>query len=382
VFYLRIGIDASNIRAGGGITHLSEMLGAADPDAYGITEVIVWSGKATLDKLPCRPWLTLAHVPTLDRSMLYRMMWQSTALTGLASKHCDLLFSPGASYAGSFKPLVVMSQNMLPFAPAERGRYKLIRKLRFIALEQSQTRAFRRASGVVFLTAKSREMILNRIGALKVESVVIPHGVLPAFNCPPREQRAITEYSTERPFRLLYVSTVDLYKHQWHVVEAVAQLRAKGYPVTLDLIGGAYPPALEQLKSVLNRVDPQQTFIRYLGAVPYREVQAHYHNADLFIFASSCENLPNILIEAMSSGLPVTCSNRDPMPHVLGNAGSYFDPENPQQIAETIERMLLDPELRQRCANAGYQESHQYTWKRCADETFSYFARLIAAARL
>ena len=53
----------------------------------------------------------------------------------------------------------------------------------------------------------------------------------------------------------------------------------------------------------------------------------HLREAELFVFASSCENLPNILIEGMAAGLPIACSRRPPMPEVLGDAGESFDPE-------------------------------------------------------
>jgi len=44
----------------------------------------------------------------------------------------------------------------------------------------------------------------------------------------------------------------------------------------------------------------------------------------------------NILVEAMASGLPIACSNRGPMPEVLGDAGVYFDPEDPHDIARAL----------------------------------------------
>ncbi len=46
-----LGIDASNLRRGGGITHLVEVLKAAKPQDYGFTKVIVWSGSSTLDQI-------------------------------------------------------------------------------------------------------------------------------------------------------------------------------------------------------------------------------------------------------------------------------------------------------------------------------------------
>ena len=66
--------------------------------------------------------------------------------------------------------------------------------------------------------------------------------------------------------------------------------------------------------------------------IPYHELHSEYKDADLGVFASSCENLPIILIEKMASGLPIACSNKGPMPEVLGSAGVYFDPENSYEI--------------------------------------------------
>ena len=54
---MRLGIDASNIRSGGGVTHLVELLRAAEPSAYGFAQVIVWASQATLTRLDERPWL-------------------------------------------------------------------------------------------------------------------------------------------------------------------------------------------------------------------------------------------------------------------------------------------------------------------------------------
>ena len=55
---LKVGIDASNLRQGGGVTHLMELLAAANPLEQGIDEVVVWGGAQTLDRLPPKPWLT------------------------------------------------------------------------------------------------------------------------------------------------------------------------------------------------------------------------------------------------------------------------------------------------------------------------------------
>jgi hypothetical protein len=50
-----LGIDASNVRGGGGVTHLVELLAAADPVAAGFKCVVVWSGQATLGRIADKP---------------------------------------------------------------------------------------------------------------------------------------------------------------------------------------------------------------------------------------------------------------------------------------------------------------------------------------
>src|SRR5204863_6991078 len=143
------------------------------------------------------------------------------------------------------------------------------------------------------------------------------------------DQLPLSASSRSKPFLLLYVSTVDVYKHQWHVADAVASLRREGLPVALQLLGAPLPLGLRRLCRVLARIDPHKTFIHYDGMIAHEALESCYHAADAFIFASSCENMPNILLEAMASGLPIACSKRGPMPEILGNAGVYFDPDKP-----------------------------------------------------
>ena len=86
--------------------------------------------------------------------------------------------------------------------------------------------------------------------------------------------------------------------------------------------------------------------------------------------------MPNILLETMASGLPVASSNRGPMQEIIGEAGVFFDPENSDDIAQALESLIADPEWRWRLAKSSYSIANQYTWKRCADETFAFLAQV------
>ena len=93
-----------------------------------------------------------------------------------------------------------------------------------------------------------------------------------------------------------------------------------------------------------------------------------------FIFASSCENMTNILLESMASGLPIASSNYGPMTEVLGNAGVYFDPESPQEIARALRALIDSPELREEKARIAFERVKVYSWERCARDTFRFLA--------
>lgn len=140
------------------------------------------------------------------------------------------------------------------------------------------------------------------------------------------------------------------YKHQWSVIEAVAALRrATSIDIRLRLVGGGRGPAIARLRAAMGRFDPNDEFVETLDFVPHDEIPAELAAADLFCFASSCENLPITLLEAMASGIPICSSDRGPMPEVLGRDACYFDPEVPSSIAEALKRMIEDDEYRELC---------------------------------
>jgi len=374
-----IGIDASNLRQGGGVTHLVEILSCASLHKHNTSKVIVWGSEQTLDRIDERPWLRKITQKELNRSLFYRLLWQKFKLPRSAiANNCDLIFSPGGSVSCNFRPVVTMSRNMLPFEWNEARRYGASWiTVRLILLRWLQSKSFNSASGVIFLTNYAKKQVIKVTGSLPGLTTVIPHGFNSRFCTCPEEQYNISEYSLEKPFKILYVSIIDQYKHQWCVVEAVARLRKEGYPVVLNLVGPSYPPAQNRLTKVMNKFDVNNEWVKYHGSIPYLELHNIYKDAQLGVFASSCENMPNILLETMASGLPIVCSDKGPMPEVLGDAGVYFDPEQPTEIYQALRILIDDPQLRSEKANASFLRAQKYSWDVCAFETFSFLEQVV-----
>jgi len=379
-----IGIDATNLRAGGGVTHLMELMRTAQPAENGIYHIVVWGGKPTLKALEAQPWLSKRNPPALDKGLLQRTLWQRYRLSQAArDEGCDVLFVPGGSYAGNFHPMVTMSQNMLPFEPEEAmhfGRWSWMR-LKMWLLRQSQGRSFKKADGLIFLTQYARKGVGRWLGKTKGLQALIPHGIEPRFAANPKPQRSAEDYSFDQPFTFLYVSILMPYKHQIEICKAASELRRTGCPVRVRFVGEDWGLYGQQFRKTLRELDPQEDFLIWQGAIPFSELHKVYQDADAFVFASSCENMPNILIEAMTAGLPIACSNRGPMPEVLQNAGIYFDPFQPHDIAEAMRTLINSPELRFRLAAQAKELSQAYSWQRCAKETFEFISKVAASRR-
>jgi glycosyltransferase involved in cell wall biosynthesis len=380
---MRLAIDASNLIMGGGVTHLVELLRAADPAAYGIEKIIVWARAATLARIEDRPWLEKRTDPALEGNYLRRAVWQCWQLGKLArAAGADLMFVPGGSMVSPLRPAVTMSRNMLPFEWRELKRFGLSATgLKLLLLRWTQSASLKQADGTIFLTRYAYQAITRITGTLKGSTSIIPHGVDERFCREPRLQRSLDELSEADPLRIIYVSTVDVYKHQWSVVEAVGRLRREGLFVRLDLYGPDSGRAMPRLVAAIDKTDSAGDFIRYWGPIDYDELDTRYSAADLCVFASSCENMPNILVESMAAALPIACSELGPMPEILGDAGIYFDPQNPDSIADAIRTLAVSPELRSQKAAAAAAAARQFSWSRCAHETLGFLADIASQNR-
>ena len=69
------------------------------------------------------------------------------------------------------------------------------------------------------------------------------------------------------------------------------------------------------------------------------------------------------------------------MPEVLGDAGLYFDPENPEDIAQAIRMFVLSPKLRIEMAQASFERVKQFSWENCADQTFSFLVAVVRGGK-
>jgi len=368
-----VGIDASRNRSGGAIAHLVGILSNGDPRRHGIQEVHVWAYKALLDAIPYRKWLIKHDSDNFGASLPMQLLWQATRLSHEANlANCDILFTTDASTFCRFKPMVVMSQDMLSYEPNVMGHLGFGKnRLRAISILLLQNSAFRHAESVIFLTHHTGKLIQNSCGILP-KVAYIPHGIGLNF----KQAKPIQSWpeNGNHAIQCLYVSPIWEFKHQWVLVRGIKILRNRGYNVFLTLIGSGSGKAMRLLERQIVESDPRGEFVHHLGSKHHKEIPTLMSKADLFVFASSCENMPITLLEAMSVGLPIASSDRGPMPEILQNGGTYFNPHDDNSIADSIEKIIINPKLRESISTRAKSLASQYSWKRCSTETFTFIA--------
>lgn len=374
-----IGINASRARSGGAISHLVGILSEIDWDINSDIQIHIWTYRQLYNKLPSHPQIKLHSSKVFEYSIIHQLFWEKFLLPKKLEKYnCKILLNVDAGSLARYSKMVTMSRDMLSYEPGEMERFPFSKeKLRLIFLKYIQNASLRASDGVIFLTNYAGRVIQKSCGELR-NVAYIPHGVGKEFTLAKKNEQV--NLKLKYPVNILYVSNIAPYKHHWNVVRGITQLRNKGYDVRLTLTGGGNIDSLsgsqKKLDEALKECDPYGKFVETLGYVSQSDLPRILNLTDIFVFASSCENMPNTLIEAMSVGLPIACSERGPMPEVLKDAGVYFNPDSPISIANAIEKYLKDQTLLVNNAIKANQFSGNYSWGRCSYETFAFLRKV------
>lgn len=371
-----LGIDAMNIRDGGGLTHLREILTNIDDANLLFDKVIVWGNDICLEVLPNRSWLVKIQPLKSNSGFIRRTFWQVFSLATAAKQmRCSVLFIAGGSSFTSFKPTVTICHNMLPFTENALRQYGFsFRRFKFLLLRNIQLLTFRNAKGIIFLSNWAMHQLHSWIKKPALKYEVIPHGINPAFQLAERVHRNIEDCTVANPFTIIYVSRIEPYKNQLTVIQVIANLRAKtGWPLKLVLAGLATDQFyFLQMQQLIEKCNHPEKWIQYMGSVPYQHLPEVYKKGDLAVFASTCENMPIILLEKMAAGLPIVCSNTTPMPDFLQDGGVLVDIENQNDFLYKLQVLIENREHRLYVSNAARAFSKQYQWSKTATKTFQF----------
>jgi len=248
----------------------------------------------------------------------------------------------------------------------DKNEYSSMMKYR-----KNQIQSYLRSSGVIFLSDYSKEIVMTQVKNIASFSV-IPHGLDSIFKS--KNKRS---YDLSQSINVLYVSPIYDYKNQDKVIQGIKIAReSTGLNIKLRLVGGGTPEAINKIKALIERERLSEDVL-LIDFIENDLLLREYELADIFIFASSCETFGITLLEAMGARLPIACSNKTGLSHILNDAGEYFDPEDPHSISSSITNLIKSEELRRHYGEMAYQYSLSYSWDRCAHGSYEFMRSLV-----
>lgn len=188
---------------------------------------------------------------------------------------------------------------------------------------------------------------------------------------PEQDRLVLKRHGVERPF-IFYPAATWPHKNHLTLLAAFRQLKeAHRFEGDLVLSGIAkgHNAAVQQEIQRLGLTES----VRMTGYFPVEELPPFYRRAELLAFPSLFEGFGLPLLEAMACGCPVVCSNATSLPEIAGGAALLFSPDNPDELAAQMQRVLDDTLLRDELKRAGIERAGQFTWERTARETMAVY---------
>lgn len=376
---MRVLVNATSARLGGGITVMRNLLPAfvdADGGAHEYIVVAHEDSAAAMD--PHHPRVHF-EVAQRGESLVSRLVWEQLELpVRSVLDRADIVFSPGGlAVLTAPKPQVLMYQNMAPFEPRVMARVPAHERRRFFLLRELGALSGRIARRIVFISRYAQRSILPQIGGRALDSECIYLGRDPAFRpeaaSDPQAQALSDKLGLPARY-LLSVSQFYFYKNFVELVDGFA-LALPTLPSDVSLVIAGAEHQQDYAAAVRARIARHGLGdrVRLLGAVPYEQLPMIYARAMAFLFPSTVENFPNILVEGLASGAPTFASKLGPMPEIAGDAATYFDPYDTHDIARAIERATNDQALRETLSRRGIERVKRYSWERTARQLLRVF---------
>lgn len=228
-----------------------------------------------------------------------------------------------------------------------------------------------RAAAVMTVSEFSRKELARFCGVDERRVVVSSEGAEHILGQQP-DRSILSQHRLTAGKFVLAVSSLNPNKNFAGIAKAMSLLHRPDFDVVIA--GGLFPkvfPGTVELPS----------WIKHVGYVSDAQLRALYEGAGCFVFPSFYEGFGLPPIEAMLCGCPVIVSNVASLPEVCGSDAVFCDPTSAQDIANAVERLMGDAELKQKLATAGRARAALFTWDAAAKRVWDVAQQVIDQRR-
>jgi glycosyltransferase involved in cell wall biosynthesis len=314
------------------------------------------------------------NLPVSDRAMA--TLWHRLRLPLPVELFCgalDVFHSPDFTLPPVRRARTVLTVHDLSFMRVPQCSDPRLRSY----LLQAVPTSVRRADVVLADSECTKADAIELLGVDPAHVEVIYPGVERRFQ-PAQDAHALdavrSRYRLPERF-VLGLGTLQPRKNFERLIEAYARFKEEaGSEVNLVIAGGAG----WMYEGIFRRVEELgvQDAVCFPGYVADEDLPALYTLADLFVFPSLYEGFGLPPLEAMACGTPVVTSNVSSLPEVAGDAALMVDPLDVAALAEAIQCVLKDTDLRDRIVRQGQEQARRFTWSGAARKLLGVYERI------
>jgi glycosyltransferase involved in cell wall biosynthesis len=222
---------------------------------------------------------------------------------------------------------------------------------RRIILRFLTKRNAKKAGKIIVPSECTKQDLIRLYGVNPDKIFVVPHGV-------ENQNEKIESQNDNLKFKdyILYLGSDQRRKNIDGIIEAFEILKEK-YKIPHKLV-------LAGMKQ-----DGKWQDIIFMSYVDKNKKWELLKKAEIFVFPSFYEGFGLPVLEAQKAGIPVVASNTGALPEILGNSALLVNPNNSEEIAEAIYKVLSNEQLRNDLIKRGQENIRRFSWLKCAEET-------------
>jgi glycosyltransferase involved in cell wall biosynthesis len=232
--------------------------------------------------------------------------------------------------------------------------------------------ALRRLDRIIAVSGWVKQELMDITGIKENRIDVVPNGIdQTAFYPRPRGEESVVliqPFSFRRPYAL-YASRIEHpVKNHVKLIEAFGIFKERTkYPHRL-VLAGAEQRGASRVKEAA-AASPYRNDIFFTGHFPSKSLPELYSGADFVVIPSMYEGFGMGVLEAMASGVPVTCARAASLPETAGHAALYFEPSNAEDMADRMVTLTANRDIHRECRRLGLEHAKKFSWDACAKRT-------------
>lgn len=308
-----------------------------------------------------------AHWYTLKEQLLMPFLIEREKLDLVHFPHWNVPVLIRTPFVVTIHDLILLEQ---PASAKATTRSPIFFALKRLGYRVALWNAVHRSKHIIAVSEHVKHSILKFFPTISPSKItVVYEGVT---SLPDSTTQRLSDSPT--PY-LLYVGNAYPHKNLESLLHAYSFF-VRLHPNVRLVLAGRDDVFYKRLRKELDEIEVPKENVRFVMNPTDAELAELYRGASLYLFPSRAEGFGLPPLEAMSAGVPVAAARIPALTEILGDAATYFSPDDIEEMVEAMETALTDESLRTRLVARGHEQIKRYSWSAMAGATRAVYGQI------